>query len=219
MNQKLIRLCVVILFLSFPAYAQRGAPPQTARMAAPIDLTGYWVSYLTEDWRPRMMPLPKGDFGAGPNAARLPFGGNPTVPMNAEGRRIALAWDPDKDQREGNSCKAYGAAGIMRIPGRLRFSWVDDNTLKLETDAGTQTRIFHFDKVIENAVTALGGFDTPTESRNTVPQAQSGPATLQGYSSASWYMEGGRGNWSRGGHLKVTTTRVLPGYIWKNGIP
>ena len=34
--------------------AQRGgpaAPPQAPRAAAPIDLTGYWVAIVTQDWR------------------------------------------------------------------------------------------------------------------------------------------------------------------------
>ena len=54
------------------------------------------------------------------------------------------AWEPAKDEREGNQCKAYGAAAIMRVPGRLHITWEDDNTLKIETDAGTQTRPLYF---------------------------------------------------------------------------
>ena len=58
--------------------------------------------------------------------------------------RVADTWDPAKDEREGNACKAYGVAGIMRVPGRLHITWQDENTLKIETDAGTQTRLLHF---------------------------------------------------------------------------
>ena len=31
------------------------APVSTARADAPIDLTGYWVSVVTQDWRWRMV--------------------------------------------------------------------------------------------------------------------------------------------------------------------
>ena len=43
--------------------------------------------------------------------------------------------------------------------------------------------------------------------------------SLQGYSVAEWTIQGGRGDWARGGSLKVTTTRLKPGYYWKNGMP
>src|SRR3974390_2584828 len=61
----------------------RGAPAP-ARAQAPIDLTGYWVSVVTQDWRYRMVTPPKGAFGG--------------VPLNAEGRRVANEWDPAKDE-------------------------------------------------------------------------------------------------------------------------
>ncbi len=32
----------------------------------------------------------------------------------------------------------------MHLPGRLRITWEDDSTLKLDADAGTQTRVFRF---------------------------------------------------------------------------
>src|SRR5213596_2696759 len=64
--------------------------------------------------------------------------------MNAEARRVAEAWDPAKDEAAGEECKAFGAAGLMRIPGRLHITWQDDNTLRVDTDAGRQTRLFHF---------------------------------------------------------------------------
>jgi len=88
---------------------------------APIDLTGYWVSIVSEDWRFRMIAAPKGDFAG--------------VPLNPAGQKIAKEWDPAKDEAAGNQCKAYGAAGLMRLPTRLHITWQDDNTLKIETDA------------------------------------------------------------------------------------
>src|ERR1700704_2635195 len=93
-----------------------GGSPPPARLAAPVDLTGYWVSLVTEDWRHRMATPPKGDFVS--------------VPLNPEGQRVVNEWDPARDEASGNQCKAYGAGGLMRIPGRLHITWQDDSTLK-----------------------------------------------------------------------------------------
>jgi len=165
----------------------RGGPPPTARAAAPADLTGYWVSIIVDEWRFRVSPQ-KGDI--------------PYLPINPRARQAAMAWDPAKDEAEGNACKAYGAVGVMQRPGRLHISWADDNTLKVEADAGTQTRLLHFGQ----ATTA------PSEP------------TWQGYSTAQWQMPGGRGRGPapavpRWGTLKVVTTHMKPGYIRKNGVP
>src|SRR6185312_15444022 len=103
-----VAACVAIASVS--AQPPGGRPPQrSAREAAPIDLTGQWVSIVTEDWRFRMITPPAGDFE----------GYNLTPAATA----IANAWDPAKDEAAGNRCKAYGAPAIMRMPGRIRFSW------------------------------------------------------------------------------------------------
>src|SRR2546423_10176396 len=104
-----------------PGYAQRGAaagPPATAKAGAPVDLTGTWVPLITEDWRVRMVTPKKGDYES--------------VPISAEGRKVADAWDPAKDEAASQQCKAYGAAAVMRMPGRIRISWENDSTLKIE---------------------------------------------------------------------------------------
>jgi hypothetical protein len=155
--------------------------PKTARAAAPTDVTGYWVSVVTEDWKWRMVTPKKGVFDA--------------LPLNPEGRRVGETWDPAKDEAAGEQCRAYGAAGLMRLPGRLHVTWQDANTLKVETDAGTQTRLFHFD--------------------NAAPPAE---PSWQGYSLAQWEMAGG-GRGATGGDLKVQTTHLKPGYLRKNGAP
>ena len=98
---------------------------------APFDMTGYWVSIVTEDWRFRMVTPAKGDYLG--------------VPMTLESKRVADAWDPAKDEAAGKQCKSYGAAGIMRLPERLHITWQDDNTLRMDIDAGTQTRLLHFE--------------------------------------------------------------------------
>jgi hypothetical protein len=171
----------------------RGAPPNPKATAA-FDMTGYWVSVVTEDWMFRMVTPPKGKYLG--------------VPMSAEGRRVADAWDPAKDEAEGNQCKAYGAAGLMRLPGRLHVTWENDNTLRIDTDAGTQTRLFHFSGPQAQAQPA----------QNVEPQ--SNEPTWQGNSAAEWELAApaGRGQ-PRAGDLKVVTTNLKPGYLRKNGVP
>jgi hypothetical protein len=107
-----------------------GAPPVSPRQAAPIDLTGNWVSPVIEDWKFRMVVPNKGVFDG--------------VPLNPQGRELGMKWDPAADEAAGEQCRGFGAGAIMRLPGRLRISWQDDTTLKVETDTGTQTRIFSF---------------------------------------------------------------------------
>jgi len=129
------RVLLPVLFLALSPFVQaqrggRGGPPPTPKAGAPIDITGYWVSIVTEDWRYRMMTPAKGDF--------------PSIPLNPEGVKVANEWDPAKDEAAGNQCKAYGAGAIMRMPGRLHITWQDDNTLKVEMDNGEQTRLFRF---------------------------------------------------------------------------
>src|SRR5580698_3613919 len=63
----------------------RGAPPPVPKAAAPFDPSGYWTSVVTEDWHVRMLVAKKGDFGSGPDAEGLPFGGGGSIPYTAEG--------------------------------------------------------------------------------------------------------------------------------------
>ena len=148
-------------------------------------MTGYWISIVSEDWRWRMFPN-KGDYAG--------------VPLNPEGRKVADAWDPAKDQAAGEQCKGYGAVAVMRNPGRFHITWQDDQTMKVEADSGTQTRLFEFAN----------------------PQRQGGD--WQGASKAEWQFQpgGGRGNAPanpRAGSLKVATTKLKPGYLRRNGVP
>src|SRR5262249_27916981 len=101
-----------------------------AKTVAPIDLTGYWVSVITQDWRLRMVTPAKGDYQS--------------IPITLEPKKAGDAWDPAKDEAAGEQCKAYGAPALMNIPTRLHITWEDDNTLRVDTDAGMQTRRFHF---------------------------------------------------------------------------
>jgi hypothetical protein len=211
-NRRVVPLIVVVAALvgNAPARldAQRGqqggraagggqAPaPPTPQAAAPIDLTGYWVSIIVDEWRFRVTPQ-KGDILY--------------LPLTADARQIANAWDPAKDEAEGKQCKAYGAVGVMQRPGRIHITWENPTTLKLEADAGTQMRLLHF--------------GAPPDK---------GQTSWQGYSAAEWQLPGGGARGRRGapppaenapnraaglGSLKVVTTNMLPGYIRKNGVP
>jgi hypothetical protein len=180
-----------------PQPPQPPATPPSARASAPIDLTGYWVSIVNEDWRWRMVTPPKGDYAS--------------VPLNDEGRKVADTWEPGMDGR----CEAYGAAALMRMPTRVHITWESDSALKVETDAGQQTRRLVFG--------------------STAPA--SGARTLQGVSVAEWVLPGGGGPGGRGGggggggrgrgpaevppfgSLKVVTTNLRAGWLRKNGVP
>lgn len=176
--------------------AQRGGgapapqgPPQSARAAAPIDLTGYWVSIVNEDWRWRMVTPPKGDTAS--------------VPLNRRGTQTAGQWDPATD----GSCLAYGMAGVMRMPTRLHITWADDRTLKIDTDNGSQTRLLHFDAAAQPGPKSLQGFSHAEWER----QAPSGRGAPGGGNV-------GRIN-PRGGDLKVVTTDLSGGWLRRNGVP
>ena len=177
------RLLALTITLALPMLAQppagRGGPPPVAKAAAPIDITGYWVSIVNEDWRYRMVTPAPGDYQG--------------VPMTPAAVTAANTWDPAKDEAAGDQCKSYGAPAMLRVPGHLHFTWQDDQTLKLDLDAGTQTRLFHF-----------GNWKAPT-----------GPATLQGDSQALWEIQ----RPSQNGSLKVNTTHLKAGYLRKNGVP
>jgi len=200
-NTILILAFGAVIALTAPnaLHAQRGRggaqAPATARASAPTDLTGYWVPVISEDWKFRMVTPPKGQYG--------------NVPMSPEGRRVADTWDPAKDEAAGEQCKAYGAAGLMRLPVRLHITWENDNVLRIESDGGQQTRRLLFGQ--------------------TQPPASQ--PDWQGYSAAQWQPGNARGGgvpsvagignspYSPGGSLKVVTTRMRPGYLRKNGVP
>jgi hypothetical protein len=175
------------------------SPPPAPRAAAPIDLTGYWVSIVTQDWRWRMVTPRKGDYEG--------------MPLTPEGRAVADTWDPAKDEAAGEQCRSYGAPAVLYNPTRVHITWQDDSTLKIETDAGMQTRLLRF-------------------GDDKAPAAP--PRTWQGVSVAQWQTP--RPNVPlllrpaertadapavvpTGGSLRVVTTNLRAGYLRKNGVP
>ncbi|HTT06957.1 MAG TPA: hypothetical protein VMF64_16885 [Steroidobacteraceae bacterium] len=166
-------------------------PAPTPRAQAPIDPTGYWVSLITQNWQYRMVVPGRGEYA--------------DIPLNDKAKKFADAWSAAADTAAGKACEAYGAAVLMRNPERLHILWQDEQTLRVDTDAGRQTRLLHF--------------GTPASQQS---------ASLQGYSSARWQIDRvvntfgapvGRDGSSHYGSLIVHTDHLLPGLLRKNGVP
>ena len=200
---------------SLCANAQGRAPADSPQATAPIDLTGYWVSVVSEDWRHRMATPRKGDYES--------------LPINAEGRRAADAWSLDADNAAGLQCKAFGVGGLMRQPGRLHITWADDDTLRVDFDAGKQTRLLEFASTAAPAAEKTWqGFSRAMWLRP--PSVNGGPVRAQIGNNTGPIAPGGGGRGQRGGpalsaslgeggSLEVTTTNFRSGYLRKNGVP
>ena len=184
-------LALAMIGITNLAAQGRGQGPQTPQAEAPIDLTGYWVSVVNEDWRWRMLTPPPGDFES--------------VPLNDEGERVGNEWTREMD----GQCEAFGVGGLMRMPGRLNITWQDEETLRVEADAGSQVRLLQF---------------SPGDP---------GPPSLQGHSAARWDrvgVPGGRGFGGGGGrgggggqpstgYLRIDTSNITAGWLRRNGAP
>lgn len=196
MNLKTTNIFILVLSATFSVNvsAQRGGPagpPPSAQQAAPFDMTGYWVSVVTEDWRWRMLVAEAGDVENG-------------IPLNQAGRELAEAWSPDNNEME--SCLAFGGAGIMRYPGRLHITWQDEETLRIDFSAGEQTRLLHFNTALNSgAMTpSLQGFTTTNwyKERQTRGLGFGGPVRS-----------------FEGGNLKSLTRNLSPAFLQRNGVP
>jgi hypothetical protein len=200
-----------------------GAPPAppTARASAAADFTGYWVRIITEDWRWLMIVPNKGN--------------SDSIQLNTAGQAILNAWDPAKDEADGNQCKGYGAGAISRLPTRAHVTWQDDNTLKWETDQGMQIRLFNFGAPAQTADVSArtwqgvalatwepaagggrGGPGGPAGFPGAPPAATDAAAPLP--LNVPPVAAGARGN-NQNGWLKVMTNNMKSGYLRKNGVP
>jgi hypothetical protein len=201
-------LVAISAFMIPSAFAQQAPSAQGAvyQRYAPIDLTGNWVSVVTEDWEVRMITPAKGDYQS--------------LPLNAAGQKIANNWDPS-NIAAGEECKAYSAPALLRIPGRIKISWQDGgNTLRIDTDAGRQTRLLQFAGKEPQGEAGWQGFSAAAwEYANGFDPARL-PAA--GTDVANIAVQRGRGaplTAPQGGSLKVITTHLKPGYLRKNGVP
>jgi hypothetical protein len=185
--------------------AAPNTPPASGRAGAPIDITGNWVSLITDDWVYRMITPAKGDYSY--------------IPLNAEGRRVADTWDPARDRAAGEECKAYAAPAIMRLPSRVQISWQDDNTLKLDIDTGMQTRLLHFGPGEAQGARSWQGWSTASWELSG--------GTDRAFAGASPFVVGinssgaptSLGDIKRIGSLRVDTSNLRAGYLRKNGVP
>lgn len=202
MQHKQTRFCLLIgttlsLAIGIPGLAQTPpagqAPTGTAQALAHEDVTGWWVSYVNEDWRWRMVTAPKDDLAS--------------VPLNDAGVRAADHWDWRADLAAGQQCKAYGAAALMRMPTRLHITWEDGDTLKLETDTGQQIRHLRFASTsyVEGSTRTLQGVSVARWESTAVPA--SGLAITTVPMAPTSYS------------LQVITRGMLAGYLRTNGVP
>jgi len=205
-----IALCLAAVLAATSASAQQSL----YQRYAPIDLTGTWVTIVTEDWQVRMIVPPKGDFES--------------LPLTQAAQDAANAIDMATVQAAGRACEAYGAPMIMREPGRVRISWADADTLQIEHDSGMQTRELHFANAPAMGAPSLqghsvaeweyaGGFD-PIRAAAAAEAAANGQGGRGGRGGG----RGGRGGGAaepEGGKLKVVTTNVTAGFLRKNGVP
>jgi hypothetical protein len=182
---KHIAWVIIVIFVPLTAHSQTVQTAATAQAVAPFDMTGYWTSVITQSWRLRMVVPPKGDYMG--------------IPMLPAAKQVADAWDPNRAVPADEQCKGYGAAIIMNMPERLHITWQDANTLKMDIDAGTQTRLFHF-----------GDW-----------KSAGGNPTWQGESTARWVAHRTQAPPStpKARSLEVITTNMRPGFLRKNGVP
>src|SRR5256885_16685471 len=84
-------LFVVILFQA-----------QSPKAAPPIDLTGYWVSVVTQDWRWRMVTPAKGDYAG--------------VPITLVAKKVGDAWDPAQDEAAADKANKESQYRNVAVP-------------------------------------------------------------------------------------------------------
>ena len=201
-----------LLLAPMGLWAQQPAAPHeihmmSAQAEAPFDPTGYWVSMITHDWLFRMVVPQRGQYT--------------DVPITLKAKEFADTWQPGPDEAAGKQCEAYGAAVIMQVPEQLHITWQDPGTLKVQIDAGMQTRLLLF---------------------QAKPALAHAPPSRQGYSVAQWmlYRTGQAPARQRAipppgaqqranapaappephyGWLRVSTTDMLAGLLRKNGVP
>ena len=120
-----------------------------------------------------------------------------SLPLNGEGRKVGMSWDPAKDEAAGEACRAYTAANVMRLPAACT------------SRGATRTR--------------CRSTRTPEHRRGcctSPPRGQLPRPSWQGHSVGAVGVRARRGRGAaRLGNLKVVTTNLRAGYVRKNGAP
>lgn len=192
-----------------PLWAQQGGgrrDAKDAQAAAPFDPSGYWVSIVTQDWAFRMAVPQRGQYS--------------DVPLTPQAKQFADAWQAGPDEAAGKQCEAYGAPAIMQIPERLHINWQDHNTLEVQSDAGMQTRLLHFQAAADAAAAppSWQGYTTAQwmlyrAAAQRTPQQAIPPAGAAASGAAPAVMP------ARFGWLQAVTTHLRAGLLRKNGVP
>jgi hypothetical protein len=174
---------------------QATGPEVSAQAFAPMDITGHWVSLITDDWVYRMITPAHGDYSY--------------IPLNPEGSRVADTWDAARDAAAGEDCKAYSAPAIMRLPNRVHITWQDESTLKLDIDTGMQTRLFHFRDNAPMGARSWQGWSAAQW------EVSGDTSRRRGF----YQLSGSLGDVERFGSLRVETSNLRAGYLRRNGVP
>ena len=195
----MVAICAAGILCASPSlWAAQGpaapaAKPMSAEQSAPIDLKGYWVSLITQNWRFRMLVPGPGEYA--------------DIPINEKAKRFADAWKAGPDEAAGKQCEAYGAAVLMRNPERLHISWPDSETLRVDTDSGMQTRLLHFKPAASGTQMAAN-----LQGYSLAKWVMPGGAAAQTVAAPT-------ASGKRYGSLQVDTNHLQPGLLRKNGVP
>ena len=134
MPKNYIRHQIAAILLGLPLCAQPpgGAPPPVAKTAAPVDLTGYWVSIVTEDWRYRMVMPAAGDYQGVPMTAAAS-----KWPANGPQVKTEIPAKPTVRQRSCASPNAFTLHGRTIKP----CAWIRTRVSRLEFSISATGRL------------------------------------------------------------------------------
>jgi hypothetical protein len=148
---------------------------------AQVDITGVWNPQYHED-QPERIPGPE----------LVDYLG---LPINAQARQWALAWNPDRLGLQEHQCQVHTAAYIYRGPLQLRI-WEERDPQTQELIAIRQ----YISTYEQNRTIYMDGRPHPP------PYAKH---TWMGFSTGQW----------NGNILTVTTTHIKQGWHRRNGLP
>ena len=141
------------------AGSRRAGPPRSARAAAPVDLTGTWVSVVTEDWQWRMVTPKKGDVRQRAAQCRR----TPCRRLCGSVARTVM-------------CEAYGVGGHHADAGAAAYQLAG----RLHAEDGERCRSADATAAVRRTPRRPA---SPSAAR---PRRDAGKRSLQGDSVAEW---------------------------------